>query len=315
MSAVQDTAETPSSHPRKKRVAVLWVLAVITGVALVSHTLMFLVFRPQRPVQAFPNARTPLFIAHQGGENLAPSNTIAAFDLASSLGADVLETDVHLTKDGELVAIHDDTVDRTTDGTGRVDSFTWDDLKKLDAGYDFRDLRGEYGFRGKGATIPRLEDLFARYAGRHLFNVEIKGAYPGIEAKLWALIQKYKLEKKVVVVSFHQELVDRFSELSEGRVALGAGEGEARNFVLSHKLGVPGFYRPQAGVLQLPTESSGFDLADRKLIDGAHRLGMQVHYWTINDEATMRELIALGADGIMTDRPDVLKNVLATTKR
>ncbi|MEV0586243.1 glycerophosphodiester phosphodiesterase [Nonomuraea sp. NPDC050310] len=283
------------------------LVAVLAGAFLVNLAMTHL-FPPDRPVQPFPGARTPLFIAHQGGEQLAPSNTLEAFDLAVSLGADVLETDVHLTADGELVAIHDETVDRTTDGTGRVDSFSYAELSRLDAGYRFTDLDGRASFRGKGARIPRLEELFTRY--RKLFNIEIKAPYPGIEAKLWALIQKHGLADRVVVVSFDQAIVDRFDELSQGRVALGAGRAEATAFALTHKFFVPGFYRPQAGVLQLPTESSGFDLTDPALIEGAHRLGLQVHYWTINDEPTMRRLVELGADGIMTDRPDLLKKVL-----
>lgn len=288
-------------------------LLVLVGLLLATFAVnlaMTYVFVAERPTPTFPGARTPLFIAHQGGEQLAPSNTMTAFDLASSLGADVLETDIHLTKDGELVTIHDDTVDRTTDGKGRVDSFTYAQLARLDAGYTFTDLQGRTSFRGKGSTIPRLDDLFSKYRDKHLFNVEIKAAYPGIEAKLWALIQRHGLAKKVVVVSFDQAIVDRFNAVSGGRVALGAGKAEATRFALTHKFWLPGFYRPQASVLQLPTESSGFNLMDGRLIDGAHRLGMQVHYWTINDEATMRKLVELGADGIMTDRPDLLKKVL-----
>lgn len=279
-------------------------------VAVIGANLALIhVFPPSRPLPTFPGARTPLFIAHQGGEQIAPSNTMAAFELAVRLGADVLETDVHLTRDGELVTIHDDTVDRTTNGTGRVDAFTYAELSKLDAGHTFTDLTGAHSYRGKGLTIPRLEELFAKFPTK-LFNVEIKAAYPGIEAKLWALIQKYHLTGRVVVVSFDQAIIDRFNGLSQGRVALGAGQAEATRFVLTHKFWLSGFYRPQASVLQLPTESSGFDLAAKALIDRAHELGMQVHYWTINDEPTMRRLVELGADGIMTDRPDLLKKVL-----
>lgn len=284
------------------------MIGAVVIVAAVNLALIY-VFPPAKPVPTFPGARTPLFIAHQGGEQLAPSNTMIAFDQAVAMGADVLETDVHLTRDGQIVMIHDDTVDRTTDGSGRVDSYDYADLAKLDAGYRFLDLSGNTTFRGKGATIPRLEDLFAKFPNK-LFNVEIKAPYPGIEAKLWTLIQKYDLVKKVVVVSFDQLIVDRFNELSGGAVALGAGEAEATRFALTHKFWLRGFYRPQASVLQLPTEAKGFDLTDRFLIDRAHGLGLQIHYWTVNDEPTMRRLIEQGADGIMTDRPDLLKKVL-----
>ncbi|TMV08251.1 hypothetical protein FE781_15325 [Paenibacillus thermoaerophilus] len=150
---------------------------------------------------------------------------------------------------------------------------------------------------------------------------EIKGKYPSegesrIEAKLLELIRRYKLESKTIVASFDDERLETFAEAAQGSgIAIGAGNGEARRFVLLTKAGLAGFYRPKADVLQLPVESGGISLKDRRLIDTAHRLNMQVHYWTINDEATMRELLELGADGIITDRPDLLKKVLTEFKR
>jgi glycerophosphoryl diester phosphodiesterase len=307
-----------TTQGRKKRRIVLLLLATTLIVIFIIHSLMYYVFVPKQPA-TFAGLKTPLLIAHQGGEQLAPSNTMLAFDLADSLGADVLETDLHMTKDGELVLIHDATVDRTTNGKGRVDSYTLNELKQLDAGYYFQDLQGQYSYRGKGATIPSLEELFIKYGTKHYFNLEMKDAYPKngpsqIEAKLWALIQKYHMEQRVVVTSFKQELIDNFNTLAGGKVVLGAGEAEAAKFVLTHKFWLPGFYRPTSSVLQLPTENRGFNLKDKNLIDGAHRLGMQVHYWTINDKKTMKELIALGADGIMSDRPDLLKEVLEELK-
>ncbi|MBE3558498.1 MAG: glycerophosphodiester phosphodiesterase [Ktedonobacteraceae bacterium] len=304
------TKRTQAPWWSKVFLALIICLIIVT---LVNMALYYFFAPVQAPV--FTNVRTPLLIAHQGGELLAPSDTLAAFAVADSIGVDMLETDIHMTKDGYLVLIHDSTVDRTTNGTGRVDSYTLSDLKKLDAGYRFKDLQGQYSYRGKGVTIPTLEELFQTYGQKYLYNLEMKDAYPKngpsqIEAKLLALIQKYHLEKRVVVTSFHQELIDHFNQLAHNQIALGAGTAEATRFVLTHKFGVPGFYKPSANVFQLPTESSGFDLKDRVLIEGAHRLHIQVHYWTIDDKATMRELLQLGADGIITNRPDLLKEVL-----
>ncbi|MQA96627.1 MAG: glycerophosphodiester phosphodiesterase [Streptosporangiales bacterium] len=259
---------------------------------------------------AFAGMRTPLSIAHRGGMALAPANTMAAFDLAASHGADVFETDVHMTADGELVTIHDATVDATTDGSGRVNTSTYAELAKLDAGHRFPGPRGDFPYRGTGVTVPRLADLFAAYGGTHGFNIDIKAPYPGVEAALWKLIASYDVTERVVVAAFDQRRLQRFRAVSGGRVALGAGVAEVRRFVLAHKLRCPWLYRPRAAVLQIPVAAAGLDLEDRRLIDGAHRHGLQVHYWTINDEPTMRELLALGADGVMTDRPDLLRQVL-----
>ncbi|WP_409341895.1 glycerophosphodiester phosphodiesterase [Paenibacillus sp. MBLB4367] len=300
-------------RPRRGRTGLRIVLAFI-ALALIVHTVMYYAFVPKQP-DVFQGLKKPLNIAHQGGELLAPSNTMTAFDIAHSLGVDVLETDIHMTKDGQLVTIHDATVDRTTNGKGRVDSFTLEELQKLDAGYSFKDLQGETSFLGKGAYIPTLDELFAKYGKDHYFNVEIKDTYPKsgesqIEQKLWDLIRKYKLERKVIVNSFDNGIVKRFNKFAANQVAIGAGKSEVIKFVLTHKAFMPGFYRPGAQVLQIPTSNSGFNLKTRGLIEGAHRLNMQVHYWTIDDKAEMKELIELGADGIMTNRPDLLKEVI-----
>lgn len=305
---------SPVLVQKKQRFRWWYIPLLLILLVIIVHTLLYFVFPPrQNPI--FSELKTPLNIAHQGGEHLAPSNTMEAFDLAASLGVDVIETDMHLTRDGHIVLLHDNTVDRTTDGTGRIDSFTLEEIKQLDAGYDFKDLQGEYSYRGQGVQIATLRELFAAHGADHAFILEIKEAYPKdgpsqIEAELWSLIQEFHLEKKVIIASFHQELIDTFARLSEGKVALGAGVSEVTAFVLTHKFWMPGFYRPNTNAMQIPTESSGFDLKDRNLIDGAHRLGIQVHYWTINDKPTMRELLELGADGIITDRPDLLQEVL-----
>ncbi|RAL22499.1 glycerophosphodiester phosphodiesterase [Thermoflavimicrobium daqui] len=276
-------------------------------------------FFSKKQSDVFANRKKPLVIAHQGGELLAPADTLAAFEKAHRLNVDVLELDIHMTKDGHLVTIHDDTVDRTTNGKGRVDELSLKELQRLDAGYRFKDLKGEYSFRGKGVYIPTLDEVFSKYGKDHYFNIEIKDAYPlkgksQIEHKLWQLIQKHKLEKKVVVTSFEDDIVDRFIEESKGETGIGASLAEVAQFVILNQLWLDGLYRPSAHVIQIPIEYSGMNLKDKSLIDAAHRLNMQVHYWTIDDKKTMKELIQLGADGIITNRPDLLKEVVSEMK-
>lgn len=296
-----------------------FVFLLLIFLLVVTDGVMYYAFFPKRE-GVFPGLATPLNIAHQGGELIAPSNTMAAFDAAASLQVDVMELDIHLSKDGHLVVIHDNTVDRTTNGKGRVDALTLSELQSFDAAYAFQELNGEFSFRDKEVRIPTLNEVFDKYANSYHFIIEIKESYPKqgesqIERKLWELITQYGLEDKVIVASFYDDVIERFAKLSEGKVALGAGGDEVTKFVLLHKLFLDGFYRPKADVLQIPVQSHGINLKDRRLIEAAHRLNMQVHYWTIDDPQEMRELLGLGADGIITNRPDLLKEVLSETAK
>jgi glycerophosphoryl diester phosphodiesterase len=264
----------------------------------------------------FPELPRPYLFAHQGGEALAPTNTMAAFAVADSIGgSDFLDIDVHMTRDGHLVGIHDPTVDRTTNAQGRVDAYTLEEIQQLDAGYWFRDVQGEYSYRGKGVKIPSLEEFFEVYAKKYYLHFEIKDAYPKnapsqIEAKLWTLIQRYHMEQRVIVASFHQAVIRRFRQCSQGKVVIGAGRPEVTNFVLANKLHLSWLYRPFSQVLEIPCESAAINLKKRSLIEDAHRRGMEVYYWTVDDVSTMEELLVLGADGLYTNRPDLLKTVI-----
>lgn len=260
--------------------------------------------------------KQPLVIAHQGGKGLAPSSTMPAFQKARSLGVDVLEFDVHMTSDGHLVAIHDPTVDRTTDGSGKVNDMTLAEIKRLDAGYSFQDEHGNYPYRGKGVTIPTVEEIFSATSDPDmLYIIEIKhtndpALYEEIATKLWGIIEKFRLEERVIIASFDQNIIDTVLKISGRQALVSAGKREATKFVLTHKLFLNGLYRPGVDALHFPLKSSGFNLVDKKLIRGAQRRGMQIHYWTVNDPETMGKLLELGADGIMTDYPDRLMKLI-----
>jgi len=293
---------------------ILLILLLIVLILFIIHLMRYYFFIP-RVAPFFTELGRPYVLAHQGGELLAPTNTMAAFAVADAIGVDFLDIDVHMTKDGHLVGIHDDTVDRTTNGHGRVDSFTLAELQELDAGYHFQDLQGNYSYRGQGVRIPALEEVLQRYATKYYLHFEIKDTYPKggpsqIEEKLWQLIQRYDTQKRVIVASFSQCIVERFKKLSGGQVVVGAGRVEVANFVLAHKFGLPGLYFRRSHVLEIPTRGGGFNFKDRRLIIGAHRLGMQIYYWTIDEPEEMRELLELGADGLFTNRPDLLKTVM-----
>jgi glycerophosphoryl diester phosphodiesterase len=264
----------------------------------------------------FQSLKKPYNLAHKGGALLAPENTMAAFALADSLsGIDFLDIDIHMSRDGRLVCLHDNTVDRTTNGHGHVDEYTLAELQRLDAGYHFQDAQGHYSYRGQGVYIPDVEEVFERYAAKYHLHFEVKDAYPKrgasqIEERLLALIQKYHMEQRVIVASFQQRIVDRFIDKSDGQIATGAGRSEVTRFVLSQKLHLSRDYCKKVDILEIPERSGGINLADARLILAAHQCGMEVYYWTIDEPEMMGRLLEMGADGIFSNRPDILQRVI-----
>jgi glycerophosphoryl diester phosphodiesterase len=305
----QPSVKINKNLTRKKR----WFAIVILFI-FVSYILLNFGPVDKRPEHPFFQTDRPLVIAHQGGELLAPSNTMTAFQQAVNLGVDVLEFDIHITKDGHLVTIHDPTVERTTNGKGYVHDFTLSDIQKLDAGYHFEDLNGELSYRGKGAFIPSLEEVFKAFPDMRMV-IEIKDDNPTerigeISEKLWSLIQQYQKEDQVIVASFDQKIIDQFKEISDGKTALSAGEAEIKKFIIFNKLFLSNLYQPNADAFQIPTKESIFNLASKGVIKEAERRNVNIQYWTIDDKETMRSLLEDGANGIITNRPDLMLEVL-----
>lgn len=263
----------------------------------------------ERP--AYIRHEGPLFFAHRGGSLLAPENTLAAFDRGASLGADALELDIQETRDGELVVIHDATVDRTTDATDPVASFTLDELRRLDAGYRFSpDAGATFPFRGQGHTIPTLREVFARYPALRI-NIDLKGSNPVRERRLWELIQEHEAQDRTLVASGDEHVpIVRFRTLVAGRTATSASGDEIRNFLFGSWCGATRWLRPAYVALQVPETWHGVRVVSPRLIAAAHRRGLDVHVWTVDDAAAMERLLAWGVDGVMTDRPDVLARVM-----
>ncbi|PFA68402.1 glycerophosphodiester phosphodiesterase [Bacillus sp. AFS015802] len=302
----------PETSKKQRLILIMLVIAFFVSFSSIVYWLP--VKRAVAPPFLQKENERPLVIAHQGGKLLAPGNTIEAFQNAASLGADVIETDIHITKDGHLVTIHDPTVDATTDGHGYVKDYTLKELQRLDAAYNFQDLKGDYSYRGKHIYVPTLEEVFQRFPHMRI-NIEVKDDNPQerteeIVQKLMALIEEYDMEDKVLIASFDQNIINSFETYSKGRVATQGGKQEARKFVILHKLFLRNLYKTDVDAFQLPVQEGNFDLTQPILLSGAHRIGLHVHYWTINDPETMERLINLGADGIITDRPDLLLKIL-----
>lgn len=264
--------------------------------------------RPARPYLA---RSEPLFFAHRGGSKLAPENTLAAFEQGIAFGADALELDIQTTREGELVVIHDTTLDRTTNGSGLVASQTLDEVRRLDAGYRFTSDGGQtFPFRGRGIAVPTLREVLARFPQMRV-NIDLKESSPAREERLWALIQEVGAEDRVLVASgeLHEPIL-RFRRISGGRVATSASAPEVRAFVLASAIRVGGRLRPAYDALQVPPAYRGVRIVTRRNVELAHRLGIPVHVWTIDSRAEMESLLQLGVDGLMTDRPDVLAELL-----
>ncbi len=250
-------------------------------------------------------AGSPLFFAHRGGAKLAPENTLEAFRSAVEVwGVDVLEMDVHVTRDGELVVLHDETVDRTTDGEGPIRNLTLQEVRELDAGFRFRDLDGETSFRGRGVGIPLFREVLEALPGVRM-NVDAKGA--GATPLLLELIRSLGAEHRVLLASVGEDgRADRLGY----RGPTSATRRQIRLFYYLHRLPGGGPYTPRADALQIPFMWEGRQVTTPRIIHEAHRRNLPVHVWTVDDVETMRTLLRWGVDGIQTDRLDVLARVL-----
>jgi glycerophosphoryl diester phosphodiesterase len=251
----------------------------------------------------------PLVMAHRGGARLWPENTMLAFERARELGVDVIETDVHSTSDGVLVVMHDATVDRTTDGTGRIHDITLAELKRLDAGYRWSDSEMKtFPWRGMRLSVPTLEEVFAKLPEMR-FNIEPKQESPSIIKPLCRIIREKGMADKVMVGSFSQTVLDEFrKECPE--VATSAGPTEVGEFLRAYKAKAAMSDKPKMRALQVPEYVGGVQVITKGLVEAAHSHNLQVHAWTVNETKDMRRLLEAGVDGIVTDYPDRLMSLL-----
>jgi glycerophosphoryl diester phosphodiesterase len=230
-----------------------------------------------------------LNIAHRGASGSFPENTLAAFRAAIEAGAEMCELDVQLTRDGAIVVIHDDTVDRTTGGIGAVAMMTLAEMKRLDAGAKFSD-------RFAGERIPTLEEVFDLVEGRCALNIEIKSE--GLETKVTELICTRNAFGWTLVSSFDWAALARIRHIApEIRVGLLASRWPAR------LIGA-------ATEMKAAAINPRVDIVTEDLCIAAHGREMSVYAWTVDEPAEMRRLIAYGVDGIMTNWPERLGEVL-----
>lgn len=253
---------------------------------------------------AQPGGR-PIVYAHRGGAALRPENTIASFDHGLSLGADGLEFDVHLSRDGVVVVHHDATLERTTNGRGRLGLLTADELAEIDAAYSFRpagDTSQNFPFRGKGHGVPRLSKVLARYPGIPLI-IEMKANDPELAYRTIEEIRAARALDRVSLGSFGWRVL-RAARRYEPDISTGASREEVRLALyrswLAWRLG-----RTAYRELQVPERSGPTRIVSRRFIRHAHRAGLAVKVWTVNDPHDMRRLLEWGVDALISDRPDL----------
>lgn len=292
-----------------------WFGYLVLGVfVILAGIYVFLAMQTGKPAEARAifkrESSRPLVFAHRGGGGLFPENTLEAFKYSAQMGVDVLELDVHSTSDGTLVVMHDERVDRTTNGSGRVSEMTLAELKKLDAGYQFTPDDGKtYPYRGKGITIPTFQEILDSFPSM-TFNVEPKQVEPSVTKPLCEMIRARKMTDKVIVGSFRQAAIDEFRQECP-EVATAGTPSEVSEFLAFYKVGLGKSYSPPMQVLQIPEKIGSLQVVSKDFVETARKLNLKVHVWTINETEDMQRLLDMNVDGIMTDYPDRLLKLLS----
>ncbi len=251
----------------------------------------------------------PRIFAHRGASGAYPENTIESFREAVRIGVDVIETDVHFTRDNRFVVAHDGELGRICDGTGAVADHTLAELKKFDAGYGFStDGGASHPFRGRGLCLMSLEELLEEFP-RQRFNIDLKAKNPAQAPFYCDLVERSGAVHRVLTASEHSEntrpVRARFPEM-----ATSFSLSEALYYYFLFRSGLLFFKRSfPADVLQIPEFFGPSRVVSETFVGQAHRKGLRVHVWTVNDEEGMRRIYNTGADAVMSDHPALLKKV------
>lgn len=242
-----------------------------------------------------------MVFAHRGGAALRPENTVLAFDHGLSLGADGLEFDVHLSRDGVVVVHHDATLDRTTSGAGPVSALTADELARLDAGYHFE------GYRGRTGGIPRLDEVLRRYPDARCI-IELKVNDPVLAHRTIDAVRAAGALERVALGSFGTRVL-RAARACEPRIPTGASREETRLALYRSWIRWP-VRRPGYREFQVPEFAGSTRVVSPRFVRYAHEAGVAVRVWTVNDEADMQRLLSWGVDALISDRPDLAVQVV-----
>ena len=255
----------------------------------------------------------PRVVAHRGDSANYPENTLPAFISAAKMGIDVIETDVHLTKDKELVIWHDPTLERNTDGKGTIESHTLDELKALDAGYTFTKDGGKtFPFRGKGVQLCTLDEALKACPDER-FNIDLKSQESDIVDIFIKVIRENKAESRVCGASFHRNNLKKLRRLAPD-ITTSVTTLEVIPLLLKEKMHILPKEFDRRLIFQVPVSQYGIKVITKHFVDEMHKRGAIIMVWTINNEDEMRRLFRLGVDTIMTDNPRLVIKVAEELK-
>jgi glycerophosphoryl diester phosphodiesterase len=258
-------------------------------------------------IDAFFDFNRVVAIAHRGGARLRPENTLLAFDHALALGVDGLECDVHLSRDGEVVVIHDATLDRTTDGSGEIEAHTADELARLDAGHHFGAAAG-HPYRGRAGGVPTLVEVLDRYREVPVV-IEIKGRRPEVSEAVVEVVRGLDAADRVFLAGFDQGVLDE-ARRQAPEIVTSAAFDEARSLVAALRDGQrPGTGDHSFRLFQLPFRLDGREQFDAVVVRAAREAGFPVQAWIVDQPDDMRRLIGWGVTGLISDRPDLAVQV------
>jgi glycerophosphoryl diester phosphodiesterase len=252
----------------------------------------------------------PAVFAHRGGAGLAPENTLAAFDRGLQLGADGLELDVRLSRDGVVVVHHDRTLERTTNLEGPLAGFAADDLARADAGYRF-EHQGAWPFRGLGIGIPRLDSVLGRYPETRMI-IEMKQDDVALARATLDVLRNADALGRVCLGSFGLRAV-RAARAMEPAVATSAAREEVRWALYRSWVRWP-VARAAYGGFQVPEIAGATRVVSPRFLAAAHRAGLAVMVWTVNAEDDAQRLLSWGVDALITDRPDIMVPLCASRR-
>jgi glycerophosphoryl diester phosphodiesterase len=252
----------------------------------------------------FLKSKLPIIFAHRGANAGFPENTIPAFEEALRVGTNFIETDTQLTRDGIPVLHHDDNVASLTGEDRFVEDLTYKELRKLDAGYIFSPDGGKsFPHRGNGIYIPTLEEVLKKLKNGK-FNIDIKDGTPETAQIVLDIVNKCKAQDRVLLASFAPSAL-AYVRKKAPEIATSACQKEVVKFLIDSLLKGKRVKDVPYNALQVPEKQYGIKIVNKRFLKGARALGLQVHVWTINDEETMKRLLDLKVDGIITDHPDL----------
>jgi glycerophosphoryl diester phosphodiesterase len=251
-------------------------------------------------------APRPRAIAHRGASAEYPENTMPAFRAAVEHGADYIELDVHCTRDGEVVVVHDERLSRIASDDRLIAEMTMAELEAADAAFNFT-CDGGWPLRGQGIRVPRLAEVLESWPALH-FVIEFKPRESVIADATLEVVRRARMERRVLFASERLAPIARVRTLAP-QIPTNLPLTEVVAFVQTLPSGAPP-YTGTGDALQIPPEYQGVKLATAEVIAAAHRKGLEVHVWTINDQSEMERLLALGVDGIITDHPSRLLTLL-----